>query len=409
VLARHWKLVAALVPVVLIVATLGAAYAVLEARPDLGAQAADDLRNVFGDQAVSQLENWVYQAKDTARSAAYEMRPTSPNAPWAADNQAAITVTVTSGAVATVAPPKVAQANQGAHRAQASQPVAQPPAFAWPPAALVVSGTMPGAGQWQPYLKDANGQVVAYRTYMQPDPGRLYAYAAIVAFNLDVTRLHFVLGTNEPVSSVVVDRSGRVPPADAQPGVLIAAFNGGFKARHGHFGAMAGGVVVIPPRNDLGTVALYRDGRVRIGQWGSEITDDPAIVAWRQNGPLVIHDGQVNPQVTVNDPQSWGYVPGLGTPIWRSGLGISADGHVLYYVAGSTLTLDALSRTLLMAGAQQAMQLDINNFWVHFEAMRSARNSPDLQAVPLLPEMTKGANRFLQAYSRDFFYVTTGQ
>jgi hypothetical protein len=271
----------------------------------------------------------------------------------------------------------------------------------WAPAALTPLGNLPGEGQWLPYMQNAAGQVIAYRTFLQPDHQRPYAVVAVVAFNLDATHLHFVLGSIEPVSPVQIKRPGTIPAADLQPGKLIATFNGGFKAAHGHFGLMIDGTTVIPPRDALGTVAFFADGHIRLGQWGTDIVPSPDIIAWRQNGPLVVQNGQINPHTADTAPQDWGYtVPGSAA-IWRSGLGVSADQHTLYYLAGPSLTLPALAQAMQGANMAQAIQLDINNFWVHFDAIES-----NLQATPLLDKMNNSVGRYLSAYPRDFFYVT---
>ena len=60
----------------------------------------------------------------------------------------------------------------------------------------------------------ATGRAVAYRTFLQPDATRPYALISIVAFDLEATRLPFVLGLEEPASPVVVRRSGVIPQAD---------------------------------------------------------------------------------------------------------------------------------------------------------------------------------------------------
>jgi hypothetical protein len=48
-----------------------------------------------------------------------------------------------------------------------------------------------------------------------------------------------------------------------------------------------------------------------------------------------------------------------------------------------------------------AIQLDINNFWVHFDAVDST-----LHATPLVDGMNNSVGRYLAQYPRDFFYVT---
>ena len=264
---------------------------------------------------------------------------------------------------------------------------------------------MPGEGNWLSYLQNSSGQVVAYRTFLQPDRQRPYAVVAVVAFDLSATRLHFVLGSLEPVSSVAglaLARPGTIPAGDLHAGKLLATFNGGFKARHGHFGVMIDGITVIPPRDALGTVAFYADGHVTIGQWGTDISPGTDIVTWRQNGPLVIQNGQINPHTADDSPQDWGYTLTSATAIWRSGLGISADGRTLYYIAGPSLTLPVLADAMQGAGMARAIQLDINNFWVHFDAIQGQQ----MQAEPLLEGMNNKVGRYLTAYPRDFFYIT---
>ncbi len=85
-------------------------------------------------------------------------------------------------------------------------------------------------------------------------------------------------------------------------------------------------------------------------------------------------------------------------------MGLSADGRTLYYAAGAQLDVATLTKVMAQAGAAQAFQLDANNYWVHFAAIRS--DGTNLTAEPLLKNMTH-ADRYLKAYSRDFFYVTT--
>ena len=249
--------------------------------------------------------------------------------------------------------------------------------------------------------------MVAYRTFLQPDPQRPYAIVAVVAFNLQATRLHFVVGYEEPASKVFISRPARIPASDMQPGKILAAFNGGFKAEHGHFGVMLDGVTLIPPRDGLGTVAIYDDGKVALGAWGKDISSLPNMVAYRQNGPLIIQDGQINPHTAVNDPQVWGYTTYGDTATGRSALGISPDGNVLYYAVGFDLTLPALAAALQAAGTYQAIQLDINNFYTHFEAFTLDENNT-LTVVPLLDQMKgPGDHRYMTINKRDFFYVTT--
>jgi len=107
---------------------------------------------------------------------------------------------------------------------------------------------------------------------------------------------------------------------------------------------------LLPPKDGIATLAIYRDGSVRLGAWGRGITSTLDLVAFRQNCPLLLDAGQINPSVNDGSRKEWGYtVENLDTT-WRSGVGISRDGRFLIYVAGNLLTVESLGRTLQEGG-----------------------------------------------------------
>ena len=388
--------------------------------PILGAQGADFLRAMIGDEAVARLEMVLFQAQDRVQQVEYGLGLARPAAPWPTTARQATPTATPRSATASANPsaspagrPSPSSTPGGAGQASgalpptAGAPPAQPSptAVRWPPAALKPLGSLAGEGVWSAYIQDGGGNPAAYRAFLQPDSQRPYAVVAVVAFDLQQTRLHFVLGTIEPFSPNAAPRSGKIPAADLRPGRLLVTFNGGFKATHGEFGAMADGVTALPPREEVGTLAIYQDGSVRMGLWGSEIMPSAQMAAWRQNGPLVIHNGQVNPQIFNNSPKDWGYTVNDVSPTWRSGIGLSADEKTLFYFAGSKLTMQSLAEAMLAAGAAQGLQLDINNYWVHFVVIKS--QAEQLIPEPLFPEMMReNLDRYLNPYSRDFFYLT---
>ncbi len=439
-----------------------ALFLVTSVYPAIGASSVDTLRGLVGDGAVAQVETVVFQTEDSIRSWEYRLgliRPSSPwkvasadgqqpperNGQWASGGKTPTQLDIplmyissptpsatgpVSSAVSTRTPLSTSTSQRVFHTVQVlaristpiptttptpapnllppPTPTARPTvSLPWVPAQIKMIGDSldRGEGKWTAYMHDKAANIIAYRAFLHPDPRRPYATAAIVAFDLKSVRLHFVLGTKEPVSYVKLPRPGRIPRRDFQCGRLVAVFNGGFKARHGHFGAMVGGVTVLPPRQGLGTVAMYKDGRVRIGMWGTEVKPMPDISAWRQNGPLVIHNGKINPHTADYAPKDWGITVKGAIAVSRSALGISKDGRTLYYVAGDYLTLPVLARTLSAVGAYQAMQLDINKYWVHFDSIECDNGVPDL--APLLKSMRRD-QRYLKRFWRDFFYITSG-
>jgi hypothetical protein len=376
------------------------AYVATNIWPNLGAGAVDLARGVLGDRLVSQVENFVLNSEDSLKQIQFRLMKITPAAPWQATR---LPLSNLQSASSNSAPSPA----QFLSKLTNSTLMPTPTPAGWRLENVPALATTPGEGQWTAYLRDANGNVVAYRTFLQPDSQRPYASVAVVAFDLEATRLHFVLGYEEPASTIYISRPARIPVSDMQPGKILAAFNGGFKAQHGHFGVMLDGVTLIPPRDGFGTVAIYDDGTVRLGDWGKDITPSSHLIAWRQNGPLIIQDGQINPNTAVNDPQVWGYTTDGGTATGRSALGISPDGTILYYAVGFNLTLSALTRAVQDAGGFQAIQLDINNFYTHFESFIPGSNN-QLTVVPLLDQMKgPGDHRYLTINKRDFFYVTT--
>ncbi len=410
------------IPLVLVVAFL-----VLTYWPAVGAQGADLLRGLLGDETVARLEMVLFSAQDMLQQIEFHLGVVKPAAPWqsAGSPYAAIPVIalptvipgITPGPTPFVTPALPLVAGGKAAKLSITTPSATPSPSAMPspsptPAALqpvpaTHLGNLPGEGSWTPYIYDASGTAVAYRTFFQPDPQRPYSVVAVVAIDLTHTRLHYVLGSIEPYSPESPPRSGAMPPGDLVAGRLLATFNGGFKATHGHFGAMADGITALPPRDGLGTLVIYNDGRVRMGEWGTEINPSPDMLAWRQNGPLVIHNGQINPRIYNDSPKDWGYTVTDVSPTLRSGIALSADGKTLYYLVGPHLTMEALAKSMLAAGAAEGMQLDINNYWVLFVAIHS--DNGKLVPEPLLPDQMKEfLDRYLHPYTRDYFYVTAG-
>jgi hypothetical protein len=393
---RRWLfrgLLAMAIIVVLLVVLFGSA----TVWPNLGAKGTAAMRVVLGDRITAKIEGAMLSAGDWFHRVEYSM--------GLGHNQNPLGISVS-----TTSPPSGSSttlASTTANDAQtrtSSPPTTTVPVFR--PQSLTPMGTLENEGQWEPYITDKYQRTVAYRTVLQPDKSRGYAHAVIVALDLRHASLHFVLGYNEPVSDRKFDRSGVIPAQDFQPGILLAAFNGGFQAKHGHFGAMADGQVALPARDELGTLAIYTDGRVDLGAWGTDIQESPGMQAWRQNGPLMVSHGDVNPHTADYDPQSWGYVFGGGVATFRSGVGISQDRQTLYYVIGPSLTTQSLADAMHQTGVWNGMQLDINRPWTRFD--KAVLTNGTLVPEPAVDGIAVGDYRLFRPYKRDFFYITVG-
>ena len=385
--------------------------------PSVGAKGTAAMRVVLGDQITAKIEGAILSAGDWFHRVEYSMGVGHDADPLGADTStttvlAAGTTTTTMEAANTGTTPGTGvNGGQPGSSGTGNGPGASPstttstePPFA--PAALTPMGSLDNEGRWQPYITDQYQRVVAYRTALQPDAGRGYAHAVIVAMDVHRAQLHFVLGYEEPVSKNRFDRPGVIPAQDFQQGVLLGAFNGGFQAKHGQFGAMADGQVALPARDGLGTLAIYSDGSVDLGAWGTDIQASADIASYRQNGPLMVSHGEVNPHTADFDPKDWGYVFGGGVATFRSGLGISKDRQTLFYVVGPSLTTQSLAAAMRQAGIWNGIQLDINRPWTRFDKALFVDGKFKIQ--PAVDGIAQGDARLFHAYKRDFFYLTAG-
>lgn len=396
--------------------------------PQTGAQGADWLRGVLGNKPVAELEAMVFTIQDKLHQLTFRVEKSTPAAPWDLPSLAGTVSNTPPVKIPTSTTTPLPDQNHqitGNLPTQILSPILDtttnqndiptpintatpiPTGQLWRPIDLSALGNIPDEGVWMPYIQDASGATVAYRTFLQPDSERPYVTVGIVAFDLGRVRLHYALGINEPVSAVNLPRSGSIPSSDQLPGVLLAAFNGGFKTVHGVYGVYAEQTILVPPTDGLGTIAIYEDGSVRIGEWGKDISFSPDMVAYRQNCPLMVQAGVINPLVYNNSVNDWGGTISGNIVTFRSGIGISQDGGTLYYFAGNTLTMPSLAKAMQDAGAYQAIQMDINNYYVHFTSF--AVQDGKLIGVPLLPkEMYENIDRYLNGFGHDFFYVTGG-
>jgi len=390
----------------LLIIILAAIGVMLQTSPSIGAYGAEYLRQIVGEQPVALMEMAVFTIQDAITKTEVNLGLDKPANPW--QTSVAGKVKIYPGLAVQTQPKPITGSSGGTLITEVPANPLQPgptQAAGWTPPAVTPLGTLAGVGSWTPYISVPSGEVVAYRTLLQPDPTRSYALTAVVTFNLKDVQLHYRIGFNDPYEPGIKKFSdGKIPAIYLSLNVLLAAFNGGFKFEHGAFGSMQDNKTSVPPRNGFGTVAFYQDGHIQIGKWGTDLSLSPDMVAFRQNGPLVIQDGAITPQV--DTPNYWGYTITGSTVTWRSGIGIDQPGDTLYYFAGPYLTINSLAQAMAAVHVWDAIQLDINNFWVNFESFTSTGDQ--LTPEPLFPkEMNAATSRFLAPYVRDFFYVTT--
>ncbi|HEX9118572.1 MAG TPA: phosphodiester glycosidase family protein, partial [Anaerolineae bacterium] len=245
---------------------------------------------------------------------------------------------------------------------------------------------------------------VRRRTPVYPDPQRPYASVELVDIDPVFLQIKMVAGTVEPRPATGLIGTGVIPPADR--GSLVAAFNGGFAAMHGAFGLMIDRKVYLPARSGIATLAVYDDGSLRMGTWGKDLVETPDMVSFRQNCPPLIENGTITAET--GKLTLWGLSVANEVYLYRSGLGLTTDGR-LVYAAGRHLSAYTLARALQLAGAVYAMQLDVDEFHVAFITYQvqpsAGGGEPVITGHKLKDDMRGFDGLFLRPFQLDFFYL----
>jgi hypothetical protein len=190
---------------------------------------------------------------------------------------------------------------------------------------------------------------------------------------------------------------------------LVAAFNAGFQMSDANGGYYTDGRTVDPLRNGAASFVIYKNGSSTVGEWGRDESMTPDVVSVRQNLDLLVDNGQVVPAAYNANSSAWGATLGNADYVWRSALGVTADG-ALVYVGGPGLDIVDLASILVRAGAVRAMELDINTDWVNYSTYQpSVPNAPatGTSGTELLAGMTGTPGRYFQPWwARDFITMS---
>jgi hypothetical protein len=183
----------------------------------------------------------------------------------------------------------------------------------------------------------------------------------------------------------------------------VATFNSGFKIADSGGAFYESGHTVGHFRAGAASAVIDDQGRLDVGSWGQEVGMTASVRSVRQNLSLLVDGGQISPTVGSDASSQWGATVGSRTYVWRSGIGVTATGDVVF-VAGDALSAPSLASLLQRAGAVRAMELDINKAWVSFMwySPGTATGSPQPHK---LVEFTRPADRYFSTNNRDFFAV----
>lgn len=296
-----------------------------------------------------------------------------------------------------IAGPASASGSQNAPAAPAAPAAAAAAAATLRAVPALASPPLPGEGQWRAVVGSAARPAVAV-TELRPDPVHTSLLAGLLRIDPAQVRLQLLAGTEQPGGSF--PEQGQVPPTERDR--LLAAFNAGFRLRESAGGYFEEGRTVAPLRDGAASFVISSTGSVAVGEWGRDVSMSPSVTAVRQNLSLIVDNGAPVDGLATNLNNRWGHTLGNRLFVWRSGLGITADG-ALVYAAGPGLSVPTLADVLVAAGSVRAMELDINTDWVG--AFTYQTGTGGATGTKLLPGMFHDPSRYLHPQSRDFIAV----
>jgi hypothetical protein len=367
---------------VVLVATLGLWIAIHRVEW-LGPAIADGIRSVVGPGPVAWMEDLAYGAQDRINR-------------WRYDGDAPKTFWEPPAAPVPAAPVEPGKPS----------PSFLPEPFSAPFPEVAAAGD----GIWIPVTDPAepDGPVSTYKSMVHPDQRRSFAVLAVVAMDVSAFELHLVAGTKEPESMRLrlEERPGKIP--DDHAPLLFAAFNGGFKATHGQYGMMLGGVEFLPPRDIACTFVRYKEGGFRIATFSKIKGEVADMLYYRQTPPCLVEDGEIHHGLTSDYAKGWGATVSGDTMIRRSAIGLDRDGKTLFYGLGEAMSAQSIARGMRAAGAHWAAELDVNHSYPRFLFYeRPDPSAPPVATSAIIPGIDFQKDQYVTRPSpRDFFYLT---
>ena len=221
------------------------------------------------------------------------------------------------------------------------------------------------------------------------------------------TLLRWHVGSTDPnlFAKVPVDAGPAIDWSSEGPPGVVAVFSGGFKQSADAGGSMVDGVILVHLVRGLMTIALNAAGHWEMGTWGSMgfPTKGFRAISYRQNlAPLVLR-GSLTPAGAAANWARWGS-PLNHQPLEpRSGLGVDAQGNLIYVATMQGVLQSQVGEALIAAGAVTGMQLDINPDWPILGASFAPLHAAVGRFPVQLPHSEHNPSIYETGWTRDFF------
>ena len=266
-----------------------------------------------------------------------------------------------------------------------------------------------GEGVWHVAGRTTvTGIPTTYVSYVRPDPSHT-SYVAGVAW-MDPTLLKAQLYSGSYIPSSNYTYAHTAPLTYNSTKNLVDIFNAGFRMSDARGGYYTDGHVIAPYslRDGAASVVISKDGTMTVAKWGRDVKMGPTISSVRQNLRLIVDNSQLVSGLSNSDSRNWGVTLSGTSFVWRSGLGVTRNG-ALIYVAGPVLSIKSLAQILVDAGCVRGMELDINSDWVQYSSFLGpighAINGGN--GTSLLSSMVGPPSRYFESWwTRDFFSMS---
>ena len=277
------------------------------------------------------------------------------------------------------------------------------------PITPLASPPVAGEGQWSPAGRLVDGVPAVYQTLLRPSAIHTSYVVGVAWMDPMLLKATLYSGSQIPGGGPF-SHTAPVSPGDSTS--LVTAFNAGFLMSAANGGYYTDNRTVVPLRNGAASFVVYKDGSFGLGAWGTDVAMTANVASVRQKLDLLVNNGQIAPTAYDANSSAWGAALGGNLYVWRSALGITANGALLY-VGGPGLDIYNLANIMVHAGAVRAMELDINTDWVNFSSYQpSTPNGPASGAngTELVPGMTGGPGRYFESWwARDFITMSARQ
>ena len=176
-----------------------------------------------------------------------------------------------------------------------------------------INPPLPGEGQWRRTGPLVNGAPPVLVTTFRPDPNYPQMVAGVAWMDRSRTSLQLYPAATSPRPGPIADR-WRFP--HRLRGGLLATFNSGFKLEDSGGGFAALGQVYAPLHDGHGHARRLRDGSVDVRAWTGGPQPGPSVLFARQNLPLILENGQLNPNIGEgrSGARRWATRSGSGAP-----------------------------------------------------------------------------------------------